>query len=263
MIRRRVDGRFRSSPVRPIFGGLLVVGAISVALVAIPAPSRAGGSRTPEASDEGIATRGEESQTEEEEGQAQDREDAGEPVESAESAGSAFDVYRSRVPPAAAGDVETIDAIVSAVYESISGPSDEPREWERFRSLFIPGARLIPTGPGPDGEGEVRIAVWSVDDYIEQADPFFQEMGFYEKELARRTERYGNLAHVFSTYESRLNPESPEPFQRGVNSFQLVHDGERWWIVTIFWRGESDDAPLPQRYLTTPRTGGDEEGGAR
>jgi hypothetical protein len=150
-------------------------------------------------------------------------------------------------PAANPGDVNSIDAIVAAVYDVISGPAGKKRNWDRMRSLFINGARLIPTSPRPAGGYGSRAL--TVDDYIARAEPFFEKEGFYEKEAARRTETFGQIAHVFSTYESRHAPEDAKPFQRGINSIQLMNDGKRWWVVTIFWQGEDEKNPLPEKYL--------------
>ena len=144
-------------------------------------------------------------------------------------------------------DVKSIDAVMTAVYDVISGPAGSKRNWDRMRSLFIPGARLIPTNITPTGSYASHTL--SVDDYITRAEPFFEKEGFYEKEVARRIESFGQIAHVFSTYESRHAPGDPKPFQRGINSFQLMNDGTRWWVVTIFWQGEDPKNPLPEKYL--------------
>ena len=152
-------------------------------------------------------------------------------------------------PPAAnASDVASMDSIVAALYDVISGPAGKKRDWDRFRSLFIPGARLIPTGKRQSGEIGSRVT--TVDDYATANNKFLEENGFFEKEIARRTESFGNIAHVFSTYESRHKAEDPKPFARGINSIQLMNDGKRWWIVTVFWQGEGPDNPLPEKYLT-------------
>ena len=144
------------------------------------------------------------------------------------------------------GDVGSIDAIVTAAYDSISGRAGEKRNWERERSLYYPGARLIPTGqPGDD----LAPQILDVDGFIERVEPFFAEHGFYEKEIARRTEQFGHIAHVWSTYESRHDANDPEPFMRGINSIQLFYDGSRWWIVSIYWQHESTEHPLPEKYL--------------
>jgi hypothetical protein len=165
------------------------------------------------------------------------------------------------MPLANLADVASIDAIITAAYDVISGPIGKERDWDRERSLFIPGARLIPTAKKAGGEdvdlatGRVRpnggLAphVLDVDAYIARVEAYFQKNGFFEKEIARRTEQFGNIAHVWSTYESRHNADDPEPFTRGVNSIQLFHDGSRWWIVSIYWQQESTECPIPEKYL--------------
>jgi hypothetical protein len=151
-------------------------------------------------------------------------------------------------PPAAnAVDVGSIDSIVAAVYDVISGPAGKKRDWDRMRSLFIQGARLIPTGPRPNDGYASRVS--TVEDFISRSAPFLENEGFFEKESARKTETFGHIAHVFSTYESRHTAQDPKPFQRGINSFQLMNDGSRWWIVTIFWQGEDEKNPIPEKYL--------------
>jgi hypothetical protein len=151
-------------------------------------------------------------------------------------------------PPAAnPADVGSIDAIIAAVYDVISGPAGKKRDWDRMRSLFIPGARLIPTGPGRAGGYGSRVV--TVDGYIEGSSPFFEKEGFYESEISRVTDQFGQIAHVFSTYESKHAPADTKPFARGINSIQLMNDGSRWWIVTIFWQGEDEKHPLPEKYL--------------
>lgn len=150
-------------------------------------------------------------------------------------------------PAANPADVGSIDAIIAAVYDVISGPAGKKRDWDRMRSLFMPGARLIPTGPRPTGGYGSRAL--TVEDYVTRGGPMLEKEGFFERESARRTETFGQIAHVFSTYESRHAAEDAKPFQRGINSIQLMNDGKRWWIVTIFWQGEDEKNPLPEKYL--------------
>jgi hypothetical protein len=153
------------------------------------------------------------------------------------------------IPPANPADVATMDSIIAAVYDVISGPAKSPRNWDRFRSLFVPGARLIPTGKAPTGEVMARVR--TPEEYIQRSGPLLEQNGFFEREISKRVERYANIAHIFSTYESRHAKDEEKPFARGINSFQLVNDGKRWWIVTIFWQGEDDKNPLPAEYLRT------------
>src|SRR4051794_11788269 len=145
-------------------------------------------------------------------------------------------------------DVSTIDGIMKAVYDVISGESGQARDWDRFRLLFHKDARLIPSGKNPQ-TGVVGARAFTPEEYITRSSPFMEKEGFYESELARRVEIYGNIAHVFSTYESRHSPKDAKPFMRGINSFQLLNDGKRWWVITIYWEGESPENPLPKKYL--------------
>lgn len=149
-------------------------------------------------------------------------------------------------PAANPADVATMDSIIASLYDVISGPAGK-RNWDRFRSLFIPGARLIPTGARPTGEVGSRLL--TVEDYVQRAGASFEKEGFFESEAARRTEQFGNIAHAFSTYESRHAKDEAKPFQRGINSIQLMNDGKRWWIVTIFWQAETEKNPLPEKYV--------------
>lgn len=155
-----------------------------------------------------------------------------------------------KAPKANPADVESIDAIIAAAYDVISGPAGRTRDWDRERSLFISGARLIPTAVEA-GRNDVDLApqTLNVEDYIARVEPLFAKTGFYEKEVTRRVEQFGQIAHVWSTYESRHDPSEPAPFMRGINSIQLFDDGNRWWILSIYWQHESAEHPLPKKYL--------------
>lgn len=142
-------------------------------------------------------------------------------------------------------DVSSVDAVIQALYDVISGPAGE-RDWRRFESLFMPGARLIPTGVNPEGHRVSRVM--TVADYVERNGPFFLRGPFFESEIGRTTERFGNIVHAFSSYESKRAPEQ-EPFSRGINSIQLFDDGERLWIATVLWDSERDGNGIPARYL--------------
>ena len=147
-------------------------------------------------------------------------------------------------------DVGSIDAIIAASYDVISGRARKKRDWDRERSLFYPGARLIPTATIP-GQTNVDLApvVLDVEGYIARVEPIFAQEGFYESEVARRVEQFGRIAHVWSTYESRHDAGEPKPFMRGINSIQLFNDGKRWWILSIYWQHEGAQHLLPQKYL--------------
>jgi hypothetical protein len=151
-------------------------------------------------------------------------------------------------PPAAkAEDVATVDSIVKAIYDVISGPAGKKRDWDRMRSLFLPDAKMMISAKRRTGE--IVFRPLTVEDYIKGSAPMLEEQGFFEREVARRTEQFANIAHVFSTYESRHKAEDEKPFARGINSIQLWNDGKRWWVVSIYWQGEDPTNPLPDKYL--------------
>lgn len=152
----------------------------------------------------------------------------------------------TRLPEADPDDVNTIENIIRASYECISGPPGQDPDWKRQHTLFLPDARSIRTGVV--GDGRIVYKMMTTQEYIRQMHDWLTRNGFYETEVHRVVEQFGNIAHVFSTYESRTSPDE-EPFMRGINSFQLFHDGSRWWIMNILWRHESPDLPLPPRYL--------------
>ena len=151
------------------------------------------------------------------------------------------------VPAAAPADVSTPEAIVAALYDVISGDRGVARDWDRFRTLFHPTARLMPSGLNAQGVGVVRSV--TPDGYIALAEPVLVGQGFHEREIARRSERFGRIVHVWTTYESLHALSDPQPFARGINSIQLFHDGSRWWILSVYWQGESPTEPIPAEYL--------------
>ncbi len=159
-------------------------------------------------------------------------------------------------PPAAVAakpdDVKSIDAILAALYDTISGPPGG-RDWDRLRSLFLADARLIACGKAPQENDKDKPAnrarVLTVEAYIKLVEPRAKAEGFFEHEIARRVDRFGAVAQVFSTYELRHAAADPEPFVRGINSIQLFFDGTRWWAVTIFWDSERPGQAIPEAYL--------------
>jgi hypothetical protein len=143
----------------------------------------------------------------------------------------------SRVPAARPGDIKSLDSILAAIYDVISGPD---RDWNRFRSLFVPEARLTSATKHKDGS----IFLTDVEGYAQRAGGYFKTHAFYESVIANRVEKFGNIAQVFSSYASRNAPDE-KPFARGVNSIQLFNDGTRWWVLSILWDEESPANPLP------------------
>ncbi|NNE98431.1 MAG: hypothetical protein HKN25_05345 [Pyrinomonadaceae bacterium] len=144
--------------------------------------------------------------------------------------------------------MKSIDSILKAVYNVISGDLGVKRNWDRMRSLFHKEGRLMPTGTNPNTGITGTVAI-TVDDYIKRSGPYLVKNGFHEVEVARKVERFGNIAHVFSTYEARNKLSDEKPFMRGINSFQLLNDGTRWWVISIYWQQEGKDNPIPAKYL--------------
>lgn len=142
-------------------------------------------------------------------------------------------------------DFESIDGIVKAIYECISGPAG-PRDWERMRSLFVPGGRMMPARPS--GDGGAAMECLDLESYIASRSSYFVENPLHEIEVDRRVDRFGNIAQVWSAYNGYHALEEA-PFFRGANSMQLFHDGDRWWIVSVLCCNELDtervNHPLP------------------
>lgn len=157
-----------------------------------------------------------------------------------------FAAVPARPADAASSDVSSIHNIVAAAYDVISGPASQPRDWARFRSLFRPDGRLISISPVPDGS--VRMNVMAVGDFEARASASYSKNPFYEKGVSEKVDRFGHIAHVFSVYESRRDPNGA-PFARGINSFQLIYDGTRWWIESLLWQAENAQEKVPAQYL--------------
>lgn len=142
--------------------------------------------------------------------------------------------------------VKSIDKIVSTLYDVISGEKGEERNWELFRYLYKDGADMIPSGLSKSGEYRLRYS--DPEDYIKTSGPWLLENGFYEEEIHREVHQFGNIAHVFSTYQCFHSKKDKEPFMRGINSIQLIYDNSRWWVVNIFWAQESEENPIPEEF---------------
>ncbi|WP_229445516.1 hypothetical protein [Massilia sp. Leaf139] len=158
-------------------------------------------------------------------------------------------VHTAPAHPAVAKEADgaSVDSTIAALYEVISGPAGAPRNWNRMRALFAPDARLMVIQPAR--EGGFGLRAMTVEDYISRNMSVFNTSGFFEREIARTTDAFGQLVHVFSTYEALRSPNDPKPFMRGINSIQLAFDGKRWWIANLVWRAEDAGLALPERYL--------------
>lgn len=142
-------------------------------------------------------------------------------------------------------DVTSPQSIVAALYEVISGSGGQERDWDRFRNLFTPESRLIPTGKNKEGDFTVRSI--SPEEYVQMFQKNIKK-GFFEKEINQVVEEYGTVAHVFSTYETAEEPNG-SPTNRGINSIQLFKDNNRYYVISVFWCAESMGFPIPEKYL--------------
>jgi hypothetical protein len=151
-------------------------------------------------------------------------------------------------------DVDTVEHLMAALYDVISGPAGQQRDWSRFRSLFLPDARMgvirpdvAATADKPARKSDAVL--FTPDTYVERDDPVFRTMSFFEHSIANRIETFGNLTSVWSTYESRHDPKDVQPFARGINSLQIVHAQGRYWVANIIWDDERQGLTLPEKYL--------------
>ncbi len=135
---------------------------------------------------------------------------------------------------------------VLRLYELISGPADYDRPWDEIAALFLPGARLRLEQVRDDGT--LRTGDWSVEDFAADAAEHYRQNGFWERETARKVDRFGNIAHVFSTYESRIGDPASPPVVRGINSVQLLFRNGRWQIAGIVFHMEQPSTPIPPEY---------------
>jgi hypothetical protein len=152
------------------------------------------------------------------------------------------------VPAVAArpDDVATLDGIMKAFYDVISGPAGQPRQWSRDRSLYIPEIRFVAMSINKKGRPVARIATHQ--QFVDASNAYFLKEGFYEQEIHRVTQRFGNIAHIWSSYESRNKADGPV-IARGINSVELFWDGTRWWIASNIWDDERADNRIPAEYL--------------
>lgn len=144
-----------------------------------------------------------------------------------------------------AEDVKSQDAIIKALYDVISGGPEEPRDWARFQNLFSADARLIPTFKNKEGKTGYRTM--APQDYQAMFTVNIKK-GFFENELWRETEEFGNIVHIFSTYETREVKDGPVTM-RGINSIQLLKTEDRYYIMNILWSAETKEVQLPRKYV--------------
>jgi hypothetical protein len=145
--------------------------------------------------------------------------------------------------------LNTVDGIIHALYDVISGPAGQERDWAAFRDLFAEDARMYIAVPSEKDSGSVLKSI-TPEEYAERDKTRLSDIGFNENELYRITNTYGAGTQVFSTYESHYtNTNGEEDITKGINNIQLFFDGERYFIVSIFWDANAKNIEVPERYL--------------
>lgn len=147
-----------------------------------------------------------------------------------------------------AADVESLDGIIRAFYEVVSTPAGRSPDQKRDASLHAPGAQIRLSRPKPDGKPHVLVL--TLDELYGQFGGPRQE-AIHEREVHRVTQRFGSIAHVWSTYVTSSTPNG-SPIDRGISSIQLYFDGARWWITG--WSDEAERAgnPIPSEFVPRP-----------
>lgn len=140
---------------------------------------------------------------------------------------------------------ETPGEAVEALYEVISGPVGEPRDWDRFRAMFLDGAQMTVLAPMP-GDGE-RVVTLTVEEYVSRNGERLTEMGFTEAETRRQTHIYGGLATILSAYEATRSDRG-ETFATGVNTIVLARQDGVWKVASLAWRSETPDWPIERAF---------------
>jgi len=141
----------------------------------------------------------------------------------------------------------TLESIVKADYESISGGVGVSRQWGRDQSLYDPHARFVGLGTDPQS-GAITSSSFNEQEYADESDAVFVREGYTERELAHSIHRFGNVATVLSSYEGKSSLTG-KVLSRGVNIYQLYFDGKRWWILSIVWDDERPGNPIPPELL--------------
>ncbi|MDQ3798139.1 MAG: hypothetical protein M3384_01705 [Acidobacteriota bacterium] len=144
-----------------------------------------------------------------------------------------------------AEDVGSIDGIVKAFYEVISGGVGVPRQWARDKTLYMPDVRFVGMS---ENKGKPVVNVMNHQQYVEGSNDFFVRQGFVEREIHRVVRKFGNMAQVFSAYEYSTSGKQ-KISGRGLNSIQMFFDGKRWWISSVTWEEERPNNPIPKEFL--------------
>ena len=146
-------------------------------------------------------------------------------------------------------NVHTIDSIVSSIYQVVSGAKGEARDWALHKTIFHPEGQIISNYVNE--KGEYQVLFLSVDEYMEKYKDYFKNMNLYEKDSNRVIEINNNMAHVFSTFESYKSPHDSIPYKIGTASIQLYNDGNRWYVLNMYYKNETKKDKVPKKYRTS------------
>lgn len=142
-------------------------------------------------------------------------------------------------------DVVSVKSLTAAYYDCVSGPIGETRDFDRLRNLFHPNAQLT-YSYWSEEEKQNKLMHMDIEGYIEKLD-YLDKKGFYEEELFSKSETYGSIIQTISTYKFWMEDKTAEG--RGFSSYNLFYDGNRYWIISMFWMMESEKYPIPEKYL--------------
>jgi hypothetical protein len=126
-------------------------------------------------------------------------------------------------------DWKSPESIISALYQTISAEPGVQRNWVRFRELFFDNAEMLMTIQSSQFSG---IIASDIETLITQTDSAYGKTGFHEVEIAQKIIKYGHMANVYSSFEIKLKALDDKPLMKGLNHFQLLFDGDRWWIIS-------------------------------
>lgn len=142
--------------------------------------------------------------------------------------------------------LKSVQGVVDTVFETISSPRGVERDWDKYKSLFYPEARLYSTRVV---HNTAIVGGMTVDQFVETERKYLLGAGYFEKPINVKIEQFGHIAQVRSVYESRRRAEDEQPYTRGIYSIQLVETGGRWWILNMLWQAEDQMNPIPAEFL--------------
>lgn len=144
-------------------------------------------------------------------------------------------------------NVSSIDSIVTSIYEVVSGKKGEERDWGLHRKIFHPEAKIITNYVNDQGRYQIHFN--GVEEYVDTYREYFKNNNLHEVDVNRKVEIFGNMAHVLSTFESYNTPDESTPYKQGIASIQLYNDGERWWVLSMYYKNENEKDKIPTKYL--------------